>query len=138
VNVLIIPVESLADQTFSLEDSDGTQYHWNASQAKRLTVDNEVADFVITADLTVEQLKKQYVDLDEEYALSTNLEDPILFVPFKHEAQLIDGFHRLLKAIKTGVKTLPCKVLTEAQSCECLIMVLPKGHGIEWGQHDAD
>lgn len=44
-----------------------------------------------------------------ERALKTNLQYPILVTDYKDKLVTVDGYHRLLKAIKIGVKFLPCK-----------------------------
>jgi hypothetical protein len=132
--VLILPADSLLDQTFSLEDEEGNQYHWNVSRARKLATANPLLDFHLDFGLTPAQLHQQYCGLDEAYAMETDLKEPLLFVPFQGEAQLVDGFHRVMKALKTGVRVLPCYVLTPEQSQACLLLMLPKGRGIDWGQ----
>ena len=48
--------------------------------------------------LTVEYLQEQYPDLDLDYAKTTDVTRPILFVPFEGGTSvLIDGWHRALR-----------------------------------------
>ena len=61
---------------------------------------------------------------------------PLLFVPFNGSHQLIDGWHRLFKAAKTGVDVLPALVLTQEDADASLIVRLAPGHGLDWGQGD--
>lgn len=56
---------------------------------------------------------------------SCNLERPLLVAQFKLPSGkispiVIDGMHRLWKAYKNGLKTLPCYVLTISESNACL------------------
>jgi hypothetical protein len=133
---LVIVLDSLYDETFSLEEPTGAQHHWNVTKARKMAEHwCRRQDFVVAGQVSPESLHEGYADLDEAYALSTDLSKPLLFVTLNGEAQLIDGWHRLLKAVITGVPVLPCYVLSEDQADSCLIVKLPPGRGVDWGQH---
>jgi hypothetical protein len=84
--------------------------------------------------LTCDSIRAHYQDLDEAHAMATDLSKPLLFVPFGGSHQLIDGWHRLFKAAATGVDVLPALVLTQEDADASLIMRLPPGQGLDWGQ----
>jgi hypothetical protein len=62
-----------------------------------------------------------------EHAVGAGLTKPVIFLPFKGEHLLIDGWHRLYRAVTEGVGTLPCHILTEAEAREILASRKPKG-----------
>ena len=97
------------------------------------------ADFGISLAL----VKAQYPGMDADYALTTDLTRPLLLTLFaRHKAedeepntlQLLDGWHRLFKALLTGVETLPAYLLTQEQADAVLFGKLPPGEGIDIGQ----
>ena len=57
-----------------------------------------------------------------------------MFVPVDDKVRLIDGWHRLLKAVLTGVDILPAYFLTQEEADACLVCCLPPGQGLDWGQ----
>ena len=94
--LLVIHVGNLSDQVYSMEDEEGWQYLWSVNEGLRLGVLNDrLRVFSLSeAGITPERILKQYPDLDEVYALNTDLSRPLLFVAFKGKDQLIDGWHR--------------------------------------------
>ena len=127
---------SLLDQVYSFEDDDGTQYHWSVAEASRRALLRGQYWTVSLSEigLTCASIRARYQGLDEARALTRDLSKPLLFVPFKDSHQLIDGWHRLFKAAKTGVDVLPALVLTQEDADASLIVRLAPGHGLDWGQ----
>ena len=127
---------SLLDQVFSFEDEDGTQYHWSVAEASRraLLRGQYWSVCLSEAGITCDSIRARYQSLDEAHAMTTDLQKPLLFVPFKGSHQLIDGWHRLFKAAATGVDVLPALVLTQEDADASLVMKLPPGQGLDWGQ----
>ena len=127
---------SLLDQVYSFEDNDGTQYHWSVAEASRRALQRGAYWTVCLSEigLTCDSIRARYQDLDEAHALTRDLSRPLLFVPFGGSHQLIDGWHRLFKAAKTGVDVLPALVLTQEDADASLIVRLAPGHGLDWGQ----
>lgn len=138
---------SPSDESFSMQDTDGWQYHWNVTRARQIAEQSgnlfrfRPADFGLTLDL----VKEQYPDMDEEYAMTTDLNRPLLLTLFvRHLAvanepntlQLLDGWHRLYKALLTGVEHLPVYLLTLEQSESVLFAKMPPGEGIDWRQSE--
>ena len=119
----------VTDQVFSFKDEEGWEWHWNASAGMRLverTPRPPCAFYPSDHGLTIEHLRKQYTGLDESYALTTDLREPILFVPFPGGTSiLIDGWHRLAKTVLIGIPFLLCYELTEAERDEILVMKIP-------------
>ena len=136
---------SPTDESFSMQDIDGWQYHWNVTRARTLAEQSghlfrfRPADF----GLSLARVTEQYPDMDAEYALTTDLSRPLLLTLFERQRagddepntlQLLDGWHRLYKALLTGVAYLPAYLLTQKQSEQVLFATLPPGSGIDWGQ----
>ena len=122
---------SACDQVFTFKDEDGCEWHWNASAGMRLIEQAPrppCAFYPSDHGLTIEQLRKQYPDLDESYSLTTDLREPILFVPFPGGTSvLIDGWHRTARAVLEGVPFLLCYELTEEERDQILVMKIPPG-----------
>jgi len=127
---------SLLDQVYSFEDDDGWQYHWSVAEAtRRALVRGEYWTVCLSEiGLSCESIRARYQDLDEAHALTRDLSRPLLLVPFKQSHQLIDGWHRLFKAAKTGVDVLPALALSQEDADASLVVRLAPGHGLDWGQ----
>lgn len=131
-----LEIKSLVDQIFSLETPSGWQFHWSVSEARRYAeARGELLPLSLSEyQMTLERLRKHYPDVDETYALTTDLTEPLLFVPLENAIQLIDGFHRVAKALLTNVDILPAYFLTQEEADACLVCSLPPGKGMDWGQ----
>jgi hypothetical protein len=120
---------NLTDQVFTFTDATGTQWHWNASAGMRLTEQSPRTPLEFWPSehgIDLAHLRERYTDLDEEYARTVDLSKPILFVPFHDGTSvLIDGWHRLYRAISEGVNWLPCYELTPEEAEEILVMKIP-------------
>lgn len=46
----------------------------------------------------------------------------------------MDGWHRLLKAALLGVDVLLAYILTQEEADSILVLKLPPGKGVDWGQ----
>lgn len=119
------------DQVYSFQAQDGEQYHWSVAEArKRAEASGDLGTVSLSeAGMTVEMVRKLYSGLNETYALTTDLTRPLLFVPFKGEHVLIDGWHRVLKAASIGVDILPCYMLSQQDADACLIVRVPLKKG---------
>jgi len=126
---------SMTDQVFALEDETGTQHYWNASAGLRLARRKAQVLSVSLRQMgvTLEQLRERCSDLDEEYARSTDIRVPLLFVPLGGTVQLIDGCHRLYKALSTGIDVLPACLLTQEEADSILMLTLPPDQALDWG-----
>jgi hypothetical protein len=121
--------DSLRDEKFEFQH-EGHTYVWNISKAWRLIEETpRPLDYFRPAEqgVTVEHLQERYPSLDWEYAKTTDLSRPLLFVPFNGKAQLIDGYHRVAKAVLEGIEELPAYQLTQDEADECLLLHLPPG-----------
>ena len=129
-------VRSLTDQVYSMQDDLGWQWHWSVSEAlKRAQTCGELFTVSLSEmEITTERIRPQYDGMDEEYAMSTDLTRPLIFVPFREKHQLIDGWNRLFKASVLGVDELFAYFLSQDEADACLVCKLPPGRGIDWGQ----
>ena len=135
----VLRIRSMADQVYSFEAKDGWQYHWSITEARERA---EARGELFTVSLsemgaTPDFIRRQYDGLDEAYALTTDLSQPLLFVPFCGKSQLIDGWHRLFKAAILGVDEMLAYFLTEEEADAVLVCKLPPGQGLNWGQRKA-
>jgi hypothetical protein len=115
----------VTDQVYSFVDEDGTKYHWNTSLGRRIAEgDGRETVLFCPSEQGVDlaHIRKRYPDLDEGYAMRTDISEPILFVPFKGKVQLVDGWHRLAKAVKLGVLEIPALVLTQGEADNLLLL----------------
>jgi hypothetical protein len=131
-----IQIKSLMDQVFSLETPSGWQYHWSISEARRYAeARGELWNISLSEyQMTLERLREHYPDVDEDYALTTDLTEPLLFVPLGESIQLIDGYHRVAQALLTNVDILSAYLLTQEEADASLVCSLPPGKGVDWGQ----
>ncbi len=124
-----IVVLNLTDQVFTFVDSEGGEWHWNASAGMRIAEASgrkPLAFYPSDHGLDIPQLKRQYESLDLDYARTTDVTRPILFVPFTNGTSVLcDGWHRLAHAILLGIPFVPCHELTEAERDSILVMKIP-------------
>ena len=120
---------SAFDQVFSYDTEDGWQYHWSVAEAKRRAEATAVLEEIslLETGMNLARIRQLYPDLDEKRALTRDLSQPLLFLPFYGQHVLIDGWHRTYKALLTGVDILPCYLLSEQDTKACLIIALPPG-----------
>jgi hypothetical protein len=132
----VIQIQNLTDQVYSMEDEEGWQWHWNVAEGRRIAEAHGEVFTVSLSELgvTVERIRHQYDDMDEQYALTTDLSEPLLFVPFREKCQLIDGWNRMFKAAFFGVDVLLAYFLTQEEADSILVLKLPPGQGVDWGQ----
>ena len=136
----VIIVGSLSDQVYSYEDETGRQFHWSVTSALAFAqARNEV--FTISLQemgVTLPLVREQYQGLDERHALTCDLSQPLLFVPIGEKVRLLDGWHRVAKALLIGVDVLPACFLTQEEADVCLLWTAEPGKGIDWGQNDTE
>ena len=83
---LLLEREVLLGQVYSLDDEEtGTQFHWSVALALRLgRQNNRLQTFLLSeAGMTPERILRSYPDLDEVYALNTDLSKPLIFVSLR-------------------------------------------------------
>jgi hypothetical protein len=128
-------VGSLWDEVFSLNTPDGWQYTWNVTHGRRIAEARGELTFFSPKqwDITPAAVLEMYCDLDADYAMTTDLSKPLLFLVFHGKPQLADGWHRLYKAAVLGVETVPAYLLTEEEGESILMLSLPPGHAMSLG-----
>lgn len=117
-------------ETFVFTDETGTEYVWNVTRAKEImaTVPHEVIAFCPGEyGITADEIRARYPGFEMEHTVGADLTKPVIFLPFKGEHLLIDGWHRLYRAVSDNVETLPCHILTEAEAHEILASRSIKG-----------
>ena len=110
-------------QIYQFHDAEtGQTYCWNATEGRRLakarradTVTVHPADFGID----VPTIRQMYPDLDEKKAEAlpeAALRSPLLFIEHRGKHVLIDGWHRLFRAVSHGEACLPAYILTQEEA----------------------
>lgn len=103
---------------FCHEAPDGTLRAWDVSQALELVSDGrEPMHFSLKdRNITPGVVRTLYDGIDEEYAMTTDLRRPLLFIPFSGECLLIDGWHRMFHAAVLGLDDVLMYLLTEREA----------------------
>ena len=113
------------------DGADGRRYLWNATEGRKIAEGAGrpyVAVYPEEAGITKESLRKLAPDLELEKALALPalaLLTPVLFVPHRGQHVLIDGWHRVAKAVHQGFPCLPAYVLTEEEAESIRLEALP-------------
>ena len=119
-------VSQLRKETFGMT-LDRTWYKWDVTRACELLDARQapVEPFRSAAfAITPEHILERYPDLDIAHAsqlTDEDLERPLLFVPLRGRHQLIDGWHRLYRAVTDGIAELPARVLTDEEANAVLV-----------------
>ncbi len=77
--------------------------------------------------ITAEHIRSRYPGFEMDHAVGADLSKPVIFLPFKGEHLLVDGWHRLYRAVTESVETLPCYILTEEEAGVVLASRTGKG-----------
>ncbi len=114
-------------EVYTFVDEDGTRAAWNATLGREIAEaeGNEKVRFNPADNgIDLEHIRQRYPDLDWEHAKGIpffDLAKPLLFVPWKGKAVLIDGWHRLAKCVLLGGFDLPALLLTQEQADRCRV-----------------
>ncbi len=91
---------------------------WDVTQAQEIVKDRPVTDMMYPAEL--DSLGKN-VTVDEEYAMAhSDLSQAVkavqILIGEAKDFFVIDGWHRIFKARKLGIESIPVHILNEADS----------------------
>lgn len=109
----------LLGETFSYTDGDGTEYVWNVTQAKEIIAASPREAILFSPNehgITAEHVVARYPSIEPERTKDADLSVPVIFIPFAEAHLLIDGWHRLYRAVTEGVSEIPCYVLTQEEA----------------------
>jgi hypothetical protein len=96
---------------------------WDISQAHRLAAGHPVRQVDIGGLAGFASL----IHVDTAYLDEVDLSSPILIAPVPELGDLvIDGWHRVHRALRDGITVLPARLLSEADEQHCRIH--PAGH----------
>jgi hypothetical protein len=94
-------------------------WKWNVTAAKQHTADREPEGSLDPANWAGMLF---LIRIDHEYAATVDLAEPLIAVPIPDAGWLIiDGWHRIHKALTAGVEKLPVIVLTPEEELACRI-----------------
>jgi hypothetical protein len=106
----------------------GKTYHWNVSAGWKVILEKPRETVWFRPGdqgVDIHHVLDRYRDMDIDYALTCDLSVPLLFVPFAGAAQLVDGWHRLAKALieeeTLGSAELPAYLLTQQEADSLLL-----------------
>ena len=131
---MLFELKTLSAQLFGLIDDNDCQQFFDITKGIELAErECQLMAFSISeAEITLEKLVKRNQNIDEAYAMTTDLSRPLLFFRSGGKDQLIDGHHRLMKALKLGTDTLHAYILTKEQADSVLLVKLPPGRRFYW------
>ncbi|WP_395111306.1 hypothetical protein [Actinomadura sp. SCN-SB] len=97
---------------------------WDIDTATRLAARHPVQH----ADIGRLAWARALIHIDPDHAATVDLSRPLLAVPIPDAGAplVIDGYHRIHRAVTTGIRTLPVVLLDEADERACRI----RGGGI--------
>ncbi|WP_155338288.1 hypothetical protein [Acrocarpospora corrugata] len=102
-------------------------WRWNVSQAKQITAGRTPNGVITTAEW---RGMLRMVVIDEIHAESVDLSEPLIAVPVPSGGPLIiDGWHRLHKALSSETETLRAHLLSVDEELTCRMFGGEKGHG---------
>src|SRR2546430_2590732 len=129
---LVVFSPPLHHQVYTHEADDGTFRAWDATQGNEIASDGRSPTLfdLIEHGVTPDLVKKLYPDIDEDHAMTTDLDRPLLSIPFFGTILFIDGWHRLWKAAHLNVPQMLMYELTQAEADSILWMELPTGLGL--------
>jgi hypothetical protein len=99
-------------ETYTITYTDGTYDVFDVTTAKVLAK----ARPLTTINVTHELGKSGKPAINKAHVMRTNLRQPVITATTPAGRMVIDGWHRLMKANRLKVKTLPAKALTPTQS----------------------
>jgi hypothetical protein len=114
-------------EVYAFTDEDGTRAAWNATLGREIAERERSAVHRFNPrenGIDRDHIEERYPDLDWEYAANLGffaLARPLLFVPWKGKAVLIDGWHRLAKCVLMGGFDIPAYLLTQEQADRCRV-----------------
>lgn len=131
-NALVIVLPALDHITFSHEAPDGTLRAWDVTQGNEIARTHPIMTFRPTDfQMTLEWIQQNYETLDWEYAKTTDLTKPLLIIPFgEQEILIIDGWHRLARAVLEGIEELPMVLLTQEEADSVQWLHLPPEYAL--------
>ncbi|MFC4014803.1 hypothetical protein ACFOY2_46810 [Nonomuraea purpurea] len=94
-------------------------WRWDITEAKKLT-QGRAPDGQIVTERWAAMI--QLVAIDAEHVVQVDLSEPLIMATVPNGGMLIiDGWHRLCKAVAFGVAELPAVILTEEEELACRI-----------------
>ena len=129
--IAVPPMEHLA---FVHESPDGSLRAFDITRGNALVADGRKTEIFSLADhgVTMAFIYQNYEEINLEYAITTDLSRPLLFLPLHNARLLADGWHRLARAVMEGIEELPMYMLSQEEADSIQWLELPAGHGVEW------
>ncbi|MCF6476189.1 hypothetical protein FAF44_48795 [Nonomuraea sp. MG754425] len=95
-------------------------WRWDITEAKKLIQDRGPDGWIVTERWAA---MIQLVAIDAEHVLRVDLSEPLIMATVPNGGMLIiDGWHRLCKAVAFGVAELFVVILTEEEELACRIV----------------
>jgi hypothetical protein len=121
---------STLTEVYSFTDEDGAEYLFDVDEGlKRAKKCGRLLDFSPgECGITAQEIRSRYPDIDEARARALPLEAlaiPILFVSWKGKHLCIDGWHRIFRAVLTGIPVLPAYLLSPTDTAQIVLSKRP-------------
>lgn len=89
-------------------------WSWNVTAARRILAGRApqpvpIAPFAMLITLGA-------IEVDQRYARTTKLDEPITAAQTNYGVFVIDGWHRIAKAAIEGIEQLPARILSQAEA----------------------
>ena len=105
----------IPNQIYRLEH-EGYKYIWNVD---KLIIDSEKLPLI---EISIIDIKYDFEKLDIEYALKNDNSTPIIVIKYRDNSyELLDGNHRIYKAIKEGKQTIMAYCLLEKEADKYIV-----------------
>ena len=132
--LITVALPNLNHLTFVHEAPDGRVRAWDVTAAGQIVADGRKPGRFSLKDyrVTLEFILEHYEGIDEAYARTRDLSKPLIAVPQEERLLIIDGWHRLLRAVLEEVEELPLHLLTQEEADAALWLELPPGAGVQW------
>jgi hypothetical protein len=124
--VTFVFLGSTLTEVYTFTDEDGTEYLFDVAEGlKRAKKRGRLLDFSPQeCGITAQEIISRYPSIDEARARALPLEAlalPILFVPWKGKHLCIDGWHRIFRAVLTGIPVLPAYLLSPTDTAQIVL-----------------
>jgi hypothetical protein len=124
-----ITIEARPTEVFSWQWPDGTEVTWSIERAKAACEGREpTGEVPLEAIKGTMDMNEGSKDIDDAFAMTKDLSKPLICVlsPIRHEGKLsiiiIDGWHRMRKAVLTNTPSLKFYLLGPQIEEQCRVV----------------
>lgn len=122
-----LAIQAVRFQVYTFHDPDGREYAFAVNAGLQIATQREEIEVFSPSEcgITLAEVQSRYEGgLDMEHVRNlpaTYIYDPLLFVTWRGKHLLIDGWHRLTRALLDGVDLLPAYILSPEDTARILL-----------------